>query len=166
MTTIAAPRTVEGMNMKSDREVVEGALALIEVDRGWTQGTYCRDADGYEVLPAVDAPGEWVRLRTEHVGDGGYRAFTDAGAKPCSFCVQGALRASAGCWRFGLPNAAQEQQIDRLEALLLELANSAAVPGWMSLAALNDAARTTQADIVLVLKRAAAHLEALAHEHP
>lgn len=160
MTTITAPQTVEGMNMKSDQDVIEGALALVELEHGWTQGTYCRDADGYEVLPAVDAPGEWVRLRTEHVGEGGYRTLTDAEAKPCSFCVQGALRASAGCWRFGQPNATQEQQIDRLEALLLQLANCAAMPGWASLASFNDDVRTTQADIVLVLKRAAAHLEA------
>ncbi len=46
MTTIAPLRTVEGTSMKTDREVIEGALALIEVDDGWTQGTYCRDADG------------------------------------------------------------------------------------------------------------------------
>jgi hypothetical protein len=166
MTTITALRTVEGIDMKSDREVIEGALALIAVDHGWTQGTYCRDAEGCEVLPAIDAPGEWVRLRTEHVGAGGYRAHTDAGAKPCSFCVQGAMRASAGCWRFGLPNAAQERQIDRLEALLLQLANCAAMPGWASLPAFNDDARTTQADAVLVLKRAAAHLEAQEHGQP
>ncbi|WP_099038956.1 DUF6197 family protein [Mycobacterium neglectum] len=147
------------MNMKTDQEIIEGALALIELENGWTQGTYCRDADGYEVLPAVDAPGEWVRLRTEHVGAGGYRAHTEAGAKPCSFCPQGALRAAAGCWLFGQPNAAQEQQIDLLEHLLLDLANRAAMPGWPSLPAFNDDARTTQADVVLVLKRAAAHLE-------
>lgn len=164
MATITVHPTVEGMNMKSDQDVIEGALALIELEQGWTQGTYCRDADGYEVLPAVDAPGDWVRLRTQHVGEGGYRALTDAGAKPCSFCVQGALRASAGCWRFGQPTATHELQIDRLESLLLELANSATVPGWASLAAFNDDVRTTQADIVLVLKRAVAHLEAVAHE--
>jgi len=154
------------MNMKTDREIIEGALALIGIDNGWTQGTYCRDAYGYEVLPAVDAPGEWVRFRAEHVGAGGYRAHTDTGAKPCSFCPQGALRAAAGCWRFGQPNAAQEQQIERLEGLLLELANCAAMPGWPSLPAFNDDARTTQADVVLVFKRAAAHLEALEHEQP
>ena len=54
--------------MKTDREVIEDALALIEADGGWTQGTYCRDADGTEVHPAVDSPGDWVRVRTEHVG--------------------------------------------------------------------------------------------------
>lgn len=164
MTNIAAPGTVEGMNMKSDREVVEGALALIE-DHGWTQGTYWRDADGFELLPAVDAPGEWVRLRTEHVGAGGYRTHTDVGAQPCSFCLQGALRMAAGCWGLGKHNAAHEQ-VDRLESLLLELANSVAVPGWTSLPAFNDDVRTTHADAVLVLKQAAAHLEALEHERP
>jgi hypothetical protein len=117
------------------------------------------------VLPAVDAPGEWVRLRTEHVGEGGYRAHTDAGAQPCSFCLQGALRMAAGCWRFGQPNAAHEQ-VDRLERLLLQLANCTAAPGWASLPAYNDDAHTTKADAVLILKRAAAHIEAQEHEHP
>jgi len=145
-------------NMKSDREVIEAALALIEVDNGWTQGTYWRDADGYEVLPSIETPGEWVRLRTEHVGEGGYRAHTDAGTAPCSFCLQGALRIAAGCWRFGQPTPGHEQ-VDRLESLLLQMANSAATPGWVSLPAFNDDARTTHADAVLVLKHAAAHLE-------
>jgi hypothetical protein len=144
--------------MKTDREVIEGALALIEVDGGWSQGTYWRDSDGCQLMPAVDASGEWVRLRTEHVGAGGFRTHTDAATQPCSFCVQGALRMAAGCWGFGQPDAAHEQ-IDRLEQLLLETANSSAMPGWPSLPAFNDDSRTTQADVVLLLKRAAAHLE-------
>ena len=85
--------------MKTDREVIEGALALIEADGGWTQGTYCRDADGTEVHPAVDSPGDWVRVRTEHVGAGGYRVRTEPGATLCSFCLEGALRAAAGYWQ-------------------------------------------------------------------
>ncbi len=84
---------------------------------------------------------------------------TDAGATPCSFCLQrGAARGGRLLAR-GQPNAAQEQ-VDRLESLLLQLANCAAAPGWLSLHAYNDDARTTKADVVLVLKRAAAHLEA------
>jgi hypothetical protein len=169
MTTIAPLRgavtAAEGIRMKTDREVIEGALALVEIADGWTQGTYCRDADGYEVLPAVDSPGEWVRLRTLHVGAGGYRAHTDSGAQPCSFCLQGALRAAAGCWHTGHISPAHEQ-VDQLEDLLLQLANSVAAPGWASLAAFNDDSRTTQADVVLLLKRAAAHLEAPAQEQP
>jgi hypothetical protein len=160
MTTIATPRAAaaEGMRMKTDREVIEGALALIEADAGWTQGTYCRDADGAEVHPAVDSPGEWVRVHTEHVGAGGYRVRTDPGAIPCSFCLQGALRAAADYWHGGQPHAAHEQ-VDRLECLLLQLVNSAAAPGWPSLNAYNDDAHTTQADAVLMLKFAAAHLD-------
>ena len=70
MTNIATLRgtAAEGMRMKTDREVIEGALALIEADGGWAQGTYCRDAEGVEVPPVVDSPGDWVRVRTEHVG--------------------------------------------------------------------------------------------------
>ncbi|MGO4442750.1 hypothetical protein AB4Z42_05285 [Mycobacterium sp. 2YAF39] len=162
MTTNTPLRTVDGMNTNTDREVIEGALALLEVDNGWTQGAYCRDAAGYEVLPAVDSPGEWVRLRTLHVGGGGYRSHTDTGATPCSFCLQGALRAAAGYWHFGHPGLVHEQVV-RLEELLLELANSMAAPGWATMAAFNDDARTTQADVVLLLKRAAAHLEGLEH---
>ena len=145
--------------MKTDREVINGALALLEADGGWTQGTYCRDADGTQVQPAVDSPGGWVRVRTEHVGAGGYLVRTEPGATPCSFCLEGALRAAAGYWHGGQPYAAHEQ-VSRLECLLLRLANSAAVPGWANLHAYNDDAHTTQADVVLLLKRAAAHLDA------
>ena len=82
MTTIAPLRATvaQSMRLKTDREVIEGALALIEADGGWTQGTYCRDAAGAEVHPAVDSPGEWVRVRTEHVGGGGYVVRTESGA--------------------------------------------------------------------------------------
>jgi hypothetical protein len=40
------------------------------------------------------------------------------------------------------------------------------MPGWASLAVFNDDARTTQADAVLVFKRAAAHLDAQEHGQP
>lgn len=151
--------------MKTDREVIENALALIEADGGWTQGTYCRDADGTEVHPAVDSPGDWVRVRTEHVGAGGYRARTERGATPCSFCLGGALRTAAGYWHGEQPYAAQEQ-VDRLEWLLLRLANSAAAMDWPDLNAYNDDVHTTAADAVLMLKRAVAHLNAREHERP
>jgi hypothetical protein len=149
--------------MKTDRDVIEGALALIEVDNGWTQGTYCRDADGGEVHPAADSPGEWVRVRTEHVGGGGYVVRTEFGATPCSFCLGGALRAAANYWHAALPHAAQKQ-VDRLEGLLLLLANSVDAPGWPNLQAYNDDAHTTKADAVLTLKRAAAHLDVQAQK--
>ncbi|MGZ8748565.1 MAG: hypothetical protein ACXWZ2_16525 [Mycobacterium sp.] len=70
MTTIA---------MTTDREVIEGALTLIEVDDGWTQGTYCRDAVGCEVHPAADSRDGWIPVRTEHVGGGGYVVRTQSG---------------------------------------------------------------------------------------
>lgn len=85
MTKIASLRPAEGM--KTDREVLEGALTLVEANAGWTQGTYCRDADGAEVQPAAGAPGDWVRVRAEHVGGGGYVVRTELGATPCSFCL-------------------------------------------------------------------------------
>jgi hypothetical protein len=72
---------------------------------------------------------------------------------------------SAGCWNFGQPDAAHDQ-VDRLERLLLQVANTAAAPGWASLPAFNDDAHTTQADVVLILKRAAVHLETQEHEQP
>ncbi|MFZ0834328.1 MAG: hypothetical protein WAM92_14855 [Mycobacterium sp.] len=149
--------------MKTDREVIEDALALIEAEDGWTQGTYCRDGDGAEVHPSDDSPGGWVRVRTEHVGAGGYRVRTQPGATPCSFCLEGALRTAGGYWHGGQPQEAQEQ-VDRLEYLLLRLANSAVALDWPSLHAYNDDAHTTKADAVLILKRAAAHLESQEQE--
>ncbi|OBK81645.1 hypothetical protein A5650_25400 [Mycobacterium sp. 1164985.4] len=153
------------MRMISDREVLEGALTLIEVDGGWTQGTYCRDAGGSEVHPAVDALGEWVRVHTEHVGAGGYVVRTESGATPCSFCLGGALRAAAGYWHAVHPYAVQAQ-VDRLEGMLLRLANTVTASGWPSLDAFNDDIHTSWADAVLLLKRAAAHLDAQEQKQP
>lgn len=165
MTTISRLPAADGMRMKSDREVIEDALALIEVEDGWTQGTYCRDADGAEVHPAVDSPGEWVRVRTEHVGEGGYVVRTETGATPCKFCLGGALRAAASYWQAVRPHAVQAQ-VDRLESLLLRLANPVAPSGWSSLHAYNDDPHTTGADAVLLLKRAAAHFDAHEPKQP
>ncbi len=149
----------------TDRDVIEGALALVEAEAGWTQGTYCRDAGGAEVQACVGSPGEWVRLRTEHVGAGGYRVRAETGATPCSFCLGGALRAAAGYWH-AMDSYAAQAQIDRLECLLLQMANSIDVPGWPSLPAYNDDRHTTRADAVLILKRAAAHLDAREQKLP
>lgn len=149
--------------MNTDREVIEGALALIEADGGWTQGAYCRDADGTQVHPAVDSPGEWVRMLTAHVGAGAYRVRTEPVASPCSFCLGGALRTAAGYWHSGQPYAAQ-RQVDRLELLLVRLANSAESSNWANLDAFNDDVHTTAADAVLILKRAAAYLDAQGRE--
>lgn len=161
MTTVASLRATvaQSMRLKTDREVIEGALALIEADGGWTQGTYCRDAAGIEVKPAVESPGEWVRVRTEHVGGGGYVVRTETGASPCSYCLGGALRAAAGYWHAAHP-AAAHAQVERLENLLLRLANSATAAGWSTLDACNDDPHTTRADAVLMLKRAEAQLDA------
>jgi hypothetical protein len=166
MTTIATLRASAQRNsIKTDREVIEDALALIEADGGWTQGTYCRDADGTEVHPAVDSPGDWVRVRTQHIGGGGYQVRTEPGAVPCSFCLVGALRTAADYWQAGQPYAAHEQ-VDRLECLLLRLANFAAASRWPSVNAYNDDPHTTKADAVLILKRAAAHFDALQQDRP
>ncbi|MBL3753102.1 hypothetical protein IPW42_26220, partial [Mycobacteroides abscessus subsp. massiliense] len=60
MTTIN-PQVAQRMTTKTDLEVLEDALALIEVDGGWTQGTYSRDVSGDEVRPSDDSPGQWMR---------------------------------------------------------------------------------------------------------
>ncbi|RAV13521.1 hypothetical protein DQP55_10100 [Mycolicibacterium sp. GF69] len=143
----------------NDLRVIQRTLALIEVENGWTQGTYCRDAEGREVHPAADAPGEWVRVRTQHVGAGGYVASTESGATPCSYCLGGALRAAAGYWKAENPYTALDQ-VERLESLILRLANSVAASSWQTLQAFNDDPHTTRADAILVLKRTAAHLDA------
>lgn len=142
--------------MNTDRDVIEGALSLIEADGGWTQGAYYRDVDGTQVHPVAESPGSWVRVRTEHVGAGGYRTRTEPVAAPCSFCLGGAIRAAAGYWHSGQPYAVQEQ-IDRLELLLVRLANSDGAMDWPDLDAFNDDAHTTAADAVLLLKHAAAY---------
>ncbi|MFV9632074.1 DUF6197 family protein [Mycobacterium neumannii] len=144
---------------ETDLAVIQQALALIELENGWTQGTYCRDADGLEVRPAADVPGQWVRVRTQHVGAGGYVVRTESGATPCSYCLGGALRVAAGYWQDEDPFAALDQ-VERLESLTLRLANTAAARGWPSLQAYNDDPHTTKADAVLALKRAATHLDA------
>ena len=151
--------------MQTDRDVIEAALALIGTDGGWTQGTYCRDNDGTEMHPAGDSPGGWVRVRTEHVGAGGCVVRTEPGATPCSFCLEGALRTAADSWHDRQPNGAHEQ-VCRLEYLLLQLANSATARDWPSVHAYNDDAHTTKADVVLMLKRAAAHLDEQEHKQP
>jgi hypothetical protein len=146
------------MQMKTDREVIEDALVILEGGGRWTQGTYSRDADGAEVHPVAGSPGEWVRVRTEHVGAGGYVVHTESGATPCSFCLGGALRQAAGYWHARQPQTAQEQ-VDRLECLLLRLANAVSAVRWPSLQAYNDDSHTSDADAVLLLKRAAVHLD-------
>jgi hypothetical protein len=95
-----------------------------------------------------------VRVRTEHVGAGGYRTRTEPVAAPCSFCLGGALRTAAGYWHSEQPYAAQ-QQVDRLELLLVRLANSADAMDWPDLDAFNDDVHTTASAAVLMLKRAA-----------
>lgn len=144
--------------MKTDREVVEGAMALIAADGAWTQGTYCRDAGSGLLQASPDVPGEWFHVRMDHLGRGGYSVRTESGAAPFSFCLQGALRTAAGSWYVRGPDAVHEQ-VRRLETLLLELANSVAVPGWSTLDSFNDDACTTKADVVLLLKHAVALLE-------
>ncbi|VEG38826.1 Uncharacterised protein [Mycolicibacterium flavescens] len=165
MTTIVTSAD-HRLTMKTDREVIEDALALIEVEGGWTQGTYCRDAEGCEVHPTPAVPDGWVRKRAEHVGGGGYVVRTEPGARPCSFCLGGALRVAAGYWQSAMPHAAQAQ-IDRLERLLLQIANAVDVPGWLSLQAYNDDAHTTKTDAVLTLKRAATSVDRSSYvQHP
>ncbi|KUI15651.1 hypothetical protein AU192_07255 [Mycobacterium lehmannii] len=148
--------------INTDREVVEGAMALIAADGAWTQGTYCRDATGNQVMASVDRPGDWVRVCVDDLGQGGFSARTELGATPYSFCLQGALRTAAGYWMLRDSQAVHEQ-IERLETLLLELANSVAVPGWPALDAFNDDASTTKTDVVLLLKHAVALLEREEH---
>ncbi|UUO02662.1 hypothetical protein M4D79_04570 [Mycolicibacterium novocastrense] len=152
------PTTNHGTTLKTDQAVIEEALTLIEPDGGWTQRAYCRDIDGYEVQPVVGSRGEWVRVSTQHVGGGGYRVHTERGATPCSFCLEGAVRAAAGYWDTDQPHPVHSQ-VDRLESLLLELANSTAPYGYSDLHAYNDDPRTTHADVVLLLKRSVAHID-------
>lgn len=148
---------------ETDRQVIEAAMALIAPPGAWTQGAYCRDADGCQLQASLGAPGEWLRVRMDRLGGGGFAAHTEPGATPFSYCLQGALRTAAGYWDVRQQDEAAEQ-VDRLEKLLLKLANSVVRPSWPTLDSFNDDARTTKADVVLLLKHAAALLET--EEHP
>ena len=151
MTTIA---------MTTDREVIEGALTLIEVDGGWTQGTYCRDAVGFEVQPAADSSGRmdpgahrarrWRRL----CGADAVRS------RPVQLLPRrGAARSSGLLARRGIPTRHKRRSI-AWSACCCTWPTPSTRRAGRACRPTTTIAHTTDADAVLMLKRAAAHLDA------
>jgi hypothetical protein len=152
--------------MKTDIEVIDGAIELIEADGGWCQGVSCKDAAGRHLLPASRVATRWGwadDAESLHAG------------QPVTFCLEGAILYAAGWplnWVWGMPaeQAKQQvahtvevkQQIVRLKGLAYRLAlqDTTDIPStWMSLHDFNDDDYTTREDAILVLKRARAHVE-------
>lgn len=115
--------------MKTDLEVLEGALELISEDGGWTQGEFCRDAKG-----------------------NGVTQLEMGGA---SYCLEGAIRYAAGHWMD--TTLAIGQQVNRLENLVRRAVPVNAF-GCQSLAKINDHLLTSQEEAILCLKTALAEL--------
>lgn len=161
--------------MKTDIDVLDGAIELIEADGGWCQGACCKDAAGHHLLPSSRVATRWGWADPDdpegvHAG------------QPVTFCLEGAILYAAGWplnWVWGMPakQARQQvadvvevkQQIVRLKRLVYRLAveDMCRVPSaWGGLHDFNDDEHTTQEEAVLVLKRARAHIqEREDHEH-
>lgn len=155
--------------MKTDIEVLDDAIELIEADDGWCQGATCKDAAGRHLLPSSRVATRWGWADPDdpeglHAG------------QPVTFCLEGAILYAAGWplnWVWGMPakQAKQQvahtvevkQQIVRLKGLAYRLAlqdMTGGIPStWVGLHDFNDDNYTTQEEAVLVLKRARAHLE-------
>jgi hypothetical protein len=73
--------------MKTDIEVIDGAIKLIEADGGWCQGVSCKDAAGHHLLPSSRFATRWGWDDPEgrlHAG------------QPITFCLEGAIVYAAG----------------------------------------------------------------------
>jgi hypothetical protein len=150
--------------LKTDIEVLDDAIELIEAEDGWCQGATCKDAAGHHLFPCTQFATSWGWADAE-----GLRA-----GQPVTFCLEGAIRMAAGWpvkWVFGTPvvqakqqaaHAAElNQQATRLEGLAyrLALADMTGIPAtWGGLHDINDDDYTTQEEAILVLKRARAAL--------
>jgi len=116
--------------MKTDLEVIDGAIDLVSKDGGWCQGTMCRDSAG---LPGPEAE------------------------QPVSFCLEGAVRYSAtsneSVWIYNRGNQALWDQVERVNEVI------ATACGWDFVRRFNDSKSTTQEDAILALKTARTILE-------
>jgi hypothetical protein len=151
--------------MKTDIEILDDAIKLIEADDGWCQGVSAKDAAGQHLLPSSRFASRWGWADTEGVHAG----------QPVTFCLEGAILYAAGWslnWVWGMPaeqvkqqvahTVEVKQQIVRLKRLAYRLAlqDMIGVPStWGGLHDFNDDQYTTQEEAVLALKRARAHIE-------
>lgn len=125
--------------MKTDREVLEGALELVSKDGGWCKGAFCRNADG--TATDVGTVGVAVNL-----------------GEAVSFCLEGALRQSVGNW-WGPVVVSQDisDQVFRLERRVTR-AIMGKRPDHQALCWVNDRVLTSQEEAILALKTAIADL--------
>jgi len=151
--------------VKTDMEVLDDAIKLIEADDGWCQGVSAKDAAGHHLLPSSRVASRWGWADTEGVHAG----------RPVTFCLEGAIFYAAGWplnWVWGMPVEPARQQVARVVELKqqvvrlkmlayrLALADMTGIPStWMGLHDFNDDEHTTQEEAVLVLKRARAYIQ-------
>ncbi len=161
--------------MKTDLEVIDGAIELVEADGGWCQGALCRNSDGNAVQPSPESPTGWKTVVSQaSVSRTSWEilSFHDRfSAPPVTFCLEGAIRMSAGLfaiqkkqkrhlpgvWKLGLSRI--WEQCFRLEELVLQAANQNVLPGYGKLSHLNDSQRTSKEEAVLALKTTRSRLE-------
>jgi hypothetical protein len=146
--------------VKTDLEVIDGAIALIDADGGWCKGSMCRDTTGEAVVPCLASPTGWAFM------DGrGSPAKT-----PVTFCLEGALQMAAGCYRvhrkllhrvIGDPKTGE--QYIRLNKIVYQAAGEVN-PNYKQwdggrVMHFNDDERTSKEDAILALKTARSYLE-------
>ena len=93
--------------LKTDIEVVDDAIELIEADDGWCQGATCKDAAGRHLLPSsrVATRWGWADPDDPEVFMPGSR---------CTFRLEGAILYAAGWplnWVWGMPAKQAKQQV-------------------------------------------------------
>lgn len=137
---------VDGGLMKTDREVLEGALELVSRDEGWSKGAYCQYKDNKE-----------IKIHKVH----------ETPLDTMSFCLEGAIRYAAGWFnpevenrfpRMVMSRMERYRQVQRLEMLVLQIASRDGLTDRAShhnlrLCNFNDDERTSQSDAVLALKK-------------
>lgn len=135
--------------MKTDREVLEGALELVSRYEGWSKGAYCQYKDGRQVSIQV---------------------VQETPVDTLSFCLEGAIRYAAGWFDHleeessyrAIPNRiiATVRQVNRLEMLVIQTGFREGLTGpFLRLCTFNDNDRTSQSDAVLALKKTLEEVE-------
>jgi hypothetical protein len=127
--------------MKTDREVLEGALELISRDKGWCQGSYCQGVDGSETSV--------IDIYKIHAGG--------SAVDRVSFCLEGAIRYSAGWFdqvKLRGEHMNLARQVNRLELLVVDTAHRDGLSDHrLRLSNFNDDEHTSQSDAILALKK-------------
>ena len=133
--------------MKSDIEVIDDAIALVERDGGWCQDAYCRTPDGRS----------WSVMDTLQLH------------APTSFCLEGAIayvngymtlpRDSNNWARVILPLGKQLRRLNILIAIRGIPEDHSTYGHAIEPREFNDDKTTTQEDAILALKRTRNYLE-------